>query len=567
MDKSRDREGRRGGNSRARISRELKELGSEGEEEERGARRSFKGRSQQRPDRRPNQDRRAGSSVRRDDQQENGDAGRKPPGRPRQQQSNRGKRDGAVAEKTSRPNREKEPFGTSARPTVISDVDERTFGAKTPKVVLREGKEWLFNQGCPLVYSGAVERFLGQRGETQAGDAVIVADHTGTAIGWGLFNPTSMFQVRLMQREAECKQDPDCVLDMEKLLLMRLKAAVELRRTLGLPSRKTTVYRLVNSEGDSLSGLTADVLHDVIVVQSCAAWTERYKTVICSALKEATGIEDLVWRQAVDILKEEGVVVEPVVLAGQDREDGTDSAADGEGEGAEPEDSSVEMQDLSGPGRGDSRCGLENDVKFMISPHGQKTGWYADQRENRLYLAGLTQGKQLLDLCCYTGGFALTAAMAGAEHATGVDSSKVSISLAETNAGLNGLTEKCEFVQEKVEKFCARAAEEGRQWDVVVLDPPKLAPNRRSLAKATQKYKSLNYLALKLVKPGGLLMTCTCSGAMTQSGQFLSTVQDAAVDAQRTLTLIRAEGAGGDHPLAPGYPEGEYLKALLFRVL
>jgi 23S rRNA G2069 N7-methylase RlmK/C1962 C5-methylase RlmI len=217
----------------------------------------------------------------------------------------------------------------------------------------------------------------------------------------------------------------------------------------------------------------------------------------------------------------------------------------------------------------------ESGISYNTFPFqdGQKTGVYCDQRENKSLLTPLCENKRVLDLCCYHGGFALNAKLlGGAAHCTGVDSSQDAIDISEKNVALNGIEEGVEFVKEDIANFMKRASEEETEWDVIVLDPPKLAPSVSGLDRASRKYHSLNRDALKLInsKEGGLLLTCTCSAAMTQKdgGQyFLQTVQQAAISAGRQVTLLRTTGAAPCHTQSPAsYPAGAYLTAALFHV-
>eukprot|EP00775_Hariotina_reticulata_P013620 gene13620-13746_t len=385
-------------------------------------------------------------------------------------------------------------------------------------------------------------------------------------LGWGVFNPVSMFRVRILQTEAEA---------LSALVDLRVSQAVALRAALGLPSESTNVMRLINSEGDRLSGVVADALGEVVVVQSCAAWSERYSDVITAAIQRHSGCKTVVWRPAAGILKEEGIEVQQqeqqqeeekedaatatawadsesdsefvssggtsllsslessvaaaTATAAEEKASGIRSVSDEDSDsgGGVPKQSHVERL-LS-----DAVRVREAGVQFLASPgQGQKTGFYADQRLNRAFVASMAAGKTVLDLCCYSGGFALLAAAAGAAAVTGVDSSPAAVELAAANAKLNGLTDST---------FLRAAIEGGEAFDIVVLDPPKLAPNRQSLGRAT--------------------------GAMTQSDGLGKVLQEAAAEAGRQLTLLAKSGAAPDHPLHPGYPEGEYLTALTYRVV
>ncbi|XVF87910.1 hypothetical protein PTKIN_Ptkin19aG0006200 [Pterospermum kingtungense] len=362
------------------------------------------------------------------------------------------------------------------------------------KVVLKKGRTQLFKDGNPMVYSGAVDRIIG-RPPPKTGDIVLVADGTEKPIGWGLYNSVSMFCVRLMQLEEEATRDPSCALDLRKLLETRIYAAMELRRGLGLPSATTNTYRLVNSEGDRLSGLIVDVFGDLAVVASSAAWVEKHKSHIEACISSIDEINHVHWRRSVEILKEEGMDVS-------------------------------DLKDLHPSTCPPRTKVIENGISYAISLEGQKTGFYADQRENRMFLSMISQGQKVLDICCYTGGFSLNAAKGGAMSITGVDTSLPALELARENIALNNLDpEKISFLREDANEFMKGALSRNESWDIVILDPPKLAPSRKVLQSASGMYRNLNSLAMQITRRGGLLMTCSCSGAMTQSGMFLRTLQ------------------------------------------
>eukprot|EP00798_Chlamydomonas_sp_ICE-L_P007610 gene7610-764_t len=511
------------------------------------------------------------------------------------------------------------------------------FGLFIVGAVLKAGKARLFAQhGSPVVYSGAIDRVNG-RPPPSMGDAVVLCDENGCAIGWGVFNEASMFRVRIMQLRSEYESDEGaCFLKMPELIKQRVEQAVSLRSAIGLPSEQTTVYRLINSEGDRLSGVIADVLGSVIVVQSVAGWAERYRLEVEASLRECTGLEEIVWRPNFGILKEEGIF--------DGSEEGAEENVTVEIAGTEDEagDEEVEMvEEVEEEHSGDEPVFVvvEAGIKYNVSSMGQKTGFYADQRDSRKFLAPLCKDKKVLDLrcnscdfsisaltitthhqhchirtslqtivaqvlrrsegqpqvpgspvfyadqrdsrkflaplckdkkvldlCCYSGGFSIAAALAGAESVIGVDSSAVAIELASSNANLNGVEDKVQFVKADVTDHMKEALEAGLSFDIVVLDPPKLAPNKNALRNAKYKYNRLNVQAMQLVKPGGILMTCSCSGAMTQSGEFKQLISEAARQAGRRVTLLRQAGAAQDHPLDLAYPEGEYLTNLTLLV-
>ncbi|KAL5978779.1 hypothetical protein ACLOJK_029896 [Asimina triloba] len=371
--------------------------------------------------------------------------------------------------------------------TILQDIASARKGVA--KVVLKKGKTQLFRDGSPMVYSGAVDRIIG-RPPPKTGDVVLVADGTEKPIGWGMYNSVSMFCVRLMQLEEEAARDPSGALNIEKLLETRIDAAVELRKSLGLPSEDTDAYRLINSEGDRLSGLIVDIFGNFAVVASSAAWVEKYRSEIEFHISRVDKINCIKWRPSVDILKEEGL----------DLSEQNDS-------------SSVPSESVKVK---------ENGLCYAISLDGQKTGFYADQRENRHFISSISKGRKVLDICCYSGGFALNAAKGGATHVIGIDSSLPALELANENVHLNKLDPtKVSFLKEDATQFMKAAAAREECWDLIILDPPKLAPRRK--------------------------------GAASMAG--------------RKVTVLREAGAACDHPIDPSYPEGAYLTNILLRIL
>jgi len=441
-----------------------------------------------------------------------------------------------------------------------------------PRVILKGGKIRLFTEHqSPIVYGGAVDRVLG-RPTPKAGDTVLVCSGAEEPFAWGLYNPISMYRVRIMQTLDDVDVENLIQPDLAALLTARIQAAVAVRAALGLPNNKVTnVYRLVNSEGDRLSGLVVDVLGNVATVQASAAWVQKHRLLIEELItKNVDEVDGVVWRQSAELIEEEGWVNK-----------------DGEGEEAREDDSgnsggnsgAAQLQQEGGGGEPqqeeNSRPGgtavmdhslteeppiaVEASLNYVVDPKGQKTGFYCDQRDHRAFIRSISANKDVLDVCCYSGGFALNAAAGGAASAHGIDSSKPAVELAKRNAELNGFTDRCTFEKADSAEFMKRAGGDGKNWDIVILDPPKLAPSRKSLQGAWRKYEALNASAMRLVRPGGVLMTCSCSGAVAQSGEFIPMLQKAAKRAQRRVTLVRSGSAAGDHPLDPGYPEGLYL--------
>lgn len=314
-----------------------------------------------------------------------------------------------------------------------------------------------------MVYSGAVDRIIG-RPPPKTGDVVLVADGSEKPIGWGLYNSVSMFCVRLMQLENEAARDPYCALNMEKLLETRINVATELRKNLGLPSVETNAYRLVNSEGDRLSGLIVDIFGDIAVVASSAAWVEKYKSDIESCVNRIPEINHINWRSSVELLKEEGLDLSSL-----------------EETQSPPSKQLVQV--------------MENGIKYVVSLEGQKTGFYADQRENRHYISNISNGKTVLDICCYSGGFSLNAIQGGALNVIGVDTSLPALELAKENVLLNNLDpHRLSFLRQDATEFMKEALSRNELWDLVILDPPKLAPRRKVLVLKKLTYSKGNLL-------------------------------------------------------------------------
>mmetsp|Transcript_23190 Transcript_23190/g.55935 ORF Transcript_23190/g.55935 Transcript_23190/m.55935 type:complete len:601 (-) Transcript_23190:54-1856(-) len=394
-------------------------------------------------------------------------------------------------------------------------------------------------------------------------------------IGYGVFNPESMYRVRMLCHDTihpgltksirsirkniqrgNFQSVSSSGMGLDLILERKISDAIYTRLAMQLPSASITdTYRLVNGEGDGLSGLAVDILGGATaIVMSSAAWCEIHKETILSVLgrmlKEhpsyADTSIDIVWRNTPSRLKQDGYEVDIKSSGGTDEKDENPIVA------------------------------TESSVKYLTYPHsdGQKTGFYCDQRANRLMVAELCQNKRVLDLCCYNGGFALNAMIRGcAASSIGVDSSQDAINAAMANAELNGLSGMdVSFVKDDISAFMKGAMDADNEFDVIVLDPPKLAPSLSSLDKASRKYHALNRDAMNLIdrSQGGLLLTCTCSAAMSQKdgGQyFLSMVNKAALSAKRRVTLLRVSGAAPCHTQSPAsFPAGQYLTAALFHV-
>ncbi|CAM9148063.1 unnamed protein product [Pylaiella littoralis] len=454
-------------------------------------------------------------------------------------------------------------------------------------VVVARGKARLFWEGNPLVYGGAVSRV---EGGPVAGDVVDVIDSSGQFIAWGVYNPDSMYRVRVLAKEGEAAAEAR---DVRAVVKERLVTARDARRAIGIPNANTDTYRLVNGEGDRLSGLVVDVFAGVVGVSSSAVWVETFRADIEGALEQVLGADatEIIWRRSDGRLQQDGWKgngsgdEDSAAAAAAAGAEATAAGAGGDGKVAEAAAAAANSAGESPEGAGSEEEGrkveerrLRSDapttvvrelgLEYLVRPQfGQKTGFYCDQRESRAAVRELSAGKNVLDMFCYSGGFSLNAAAGGALRVTAVDSSQPALEEAEINAARNNLVGLTEFIKDDALKFMKQAKSNGDKYDMVVLDPPKFAPNKKSLPRATSRYKRLNAAALELIAPGGILVTFTCSAAMTQGGGFVGVVQSAAAAARRTITLLKTVGPAADHVTNPCYPEGAYLTGAFFYVV
>lgn len=431
-------------------------------------------------------------------------------------------------------------------------------------VILKRGKARLFRElRNPMVYAGAVEKHIPlPNTKIRDCDPVAVWDGENVCVGYGFFNAHSMFRVRLL-RHVDAASPTPLPWDFAQDIYGRLRDAVALRERLGLPGADTDVFRVVNGEGDRLSGLVVDRVGDTLVVASSAMWCERYAGEILDGLQKVLpGCEDVVWRPNIERLRQDG-------LQEEDGLDAEEKVQASEGESPSPERRAASEEDADA-----AFVMREAGVKYSVSrfalTKGQKTGHYADQRENRVHIRELVRQSgritRVLDLFCYTGGFALNAALGDAKTCvTAVDSSARAVATGRTNAVLNGVADRVEFVQMDVSKYLRGAGEDEEGYDMVILDPPKFAPSVKGLERAVIKYRRLNLSAMRMVRKGGLLVSCSCSAPMTQEkGRFLDMVRRAGAELGREVQLLRMFGAGADHPITPEVPETEYLTVCVF---
>lgn len=390
------------------------------------------------------------------------------------------------------------------------------------KLILQPGKERSVLRRHPWLFAGAVAHL---NGRANAGDTVEVVTDDGKMLGRAAFSPKSQIRARLWTF------DPEETVD-DAFFKRRVAQAVARRRALPELADQQGL-RLVHAESDGLPGVIADQYGDTVVLQLTSAGAEKWRKAIVGALHKATDCARLFERSDSDVRRLEGL--EP---------------ATGWLLGAAPQTPVVID---------------EHGVHLGIDIEGgHKTGFYLDQRDNRLLLRSLSAGKTVLNCFCYTGGFSLQALAGGASEVLSIDSSGPALAQAQANLTLNAQLpgERAQWLEADVFQALRDFRKEGRQFDRVVLDPPKFAPSAAYAARAARAYKDINMFGFRVLKPGGLLMTYSCSGGVGLE-LFQKIVADAALDAGREARIVRRLAGAADHPVALNFPEGEYLKGLL----
>jgi 23S rRNA (cytosine1962-C5)-methyltransferase len=352
------------------------------------------------------------------------------------------------------------------------------------------------------------------------GSVVDIIDRSGAWVGRGFYNGHSRIALRVLTSDKEESID-------EGFFARKIARAVALRREWLKLDAVSDAYRLVHAEGDGLSGLVVDRFGGAVVLEWFAAGMHRFREVIQSALAHHFPGCTFYHFAEEHVQKQESFDCRP------------------------PEPPPPEVI-------------AEHAVHFRVAPGGKhKTGFFLDQRDNREYLSSFCPGKRVLDLCCNSGGFAVYAKMRGADEVTGVDLDESALALARQNAGLNGV--RIRFVQSDLFPWLRDMIAQGQRWDVVVLDPAKQTRDREEVDTALRRYTDMNRLAMQAVADGGLLLTCSCTGLVSEH-DFLESVRRAAWQAGRELQIVRIAGAGGDHPHMAHVQEGRYLKAVFGRV-
>lgn len=389
---------------------------------------------------------------------------------------------------------------------------------------LKKGEGRSLKAGGPWIYDNEVANVLGS---FENGDIVVVHDFDGYPLGRGFINTNSKIRIRMMTRKSEQEVDED-------FLRRRVRDAWNYRKK----TVDTSSCRVIFGEADFLPGLVVDKFSDILVVQSLALGIDRLKGKILELLKEEMAADGVIIRGIYErsdakVRRQEGMELYKGFIG-------------------EPFDTKVEI--------------IENGVKYLVDvKDGQKTGFFLDQKYNRLAIQRLCKDAKVLDCFTHTGSFALNAGIAGAESVLGVDASELAVEQARENAALNGLSGRVQFLCEDVFELLPALEAEKKQFDVVILDPPAFTKSRNSIKNAVKGYREINLRAMKLVKDGGFLATCSCSHFMSYE-LFTQTIAQAARNVHKRLRQVEYRTQAADHPILWSAEESYYLKFYIFQV-
>ncbi len=392
-----------------------------------------------------------------------------------------------------------------------------------PAIILKAERDKSLQRRHPWIFSGAVECI---DGAPVSGDTLPVRDIAGNFLAWTAYNPDSQITARAWSWNEKDVIDG-------AFFRSRIANALAARRTLGI-DRDSSGMRLVHGESDGLPGLIVDKYGDVLVMQLGSAGPERWRNTLADILQELCAPVCIYERSDSDGRELEGLPKRCGVVRG-----------------TLPE--KVEV--------------AEHGLRFAVDvAAGQKTGYYLDQRDNRAFTGTMAAGRDVLNCFCYTGGFSLYALRGGANSVLSIDSSQEALQLAQANVELNGLdASKAEWQCADVFDALRKLRDQNRKFDLIVLDPPKFAPTAAFAEKASRAYKDINLLGFKLLRPGGLLFTYSCSGGISDD-LFQKIIAGAALDAGVDAQIVKKLHAAPDHPVLLSFPEGAYLKGLVLRV-
>jgi len=386
-------------------------------------------------------------------------------------------------------------------------------------LILKPGREKSLLRRHPWIFSGAVER---ADKDPASGATLDVLSFNGDFLARAAYSPLSQIRARVWTFNDEPIN--------ADFFRQRIQSSIRARDTWHL-TPDTDALRLIHAESDGLPGLIVDRYADVLVLQSLTAGSEFWKETIADILLEETGLKNIYERSDADVRELEGLQPRTGILRGNPP---------------------------------DSLRITEYGSLFTVNlSHGHKTGFYLDQRANRQRVRELAKDKDVLDGFCYTGGFTVHALAGGAKSVVSVDSSADALRLGRENVSLNGLpADRCEWIEADVFQRLRKFRDERRSFDVIVLDPPKFAPTASHTDKAARAYKDINLLAFKLLRPGGILFTFSCSGGV-DADLFQKIVAGAALDANVDAQIVEHLSQAADHPVSLNFPEGAYLKGLV----
>ena len=391
-------------------------------------------------------------------------------------------------------------------------------------ITLKKGEGRTIKAGGAWVYDNEIDK---EDSGIADGDIVEVHDFDGFYLGTGFINHNSKIRIRLL-----CRRNK--LLNLDALLEKRVRDAWEYRRK----TVDTSSCRIIFGEADYLPGLVIDKFEDILVVESLALGIDKLKTTIIYKLKE--------------VLAEDGIVIRGVYERSEAKIRALEGMQPSKGFIGEAFDTIVEIK--------------ENGVRYRVDiEDGQKTGFFLDQKYNRLEVQKLCKDAKVLDCFTHTGSFALNAAYGGAKSVLAADISDTAINMAKENAKLNGLDDRMEFYCGDVFELLPKLIEKGEEYDVVVLDPPAFTKSRSSIRNAAKGYKEINLRGMKLVKNGGILCTCSCSHFMDPAS-FFEVIKAAAKDAHKRIRQIQFRTQSPDHPILWGASESEYLKFYILQV-
>lgn len=392
------------------------------------------------------------------------------------------------------------------------------------RILLKPGREKSVLNRHPWVFSGAIARL---EGDPQPGDVVEVGDHAGRPLALADYNPHSQITLRILTFHASEAIDT---------AFWRRRLEASLRRREALPdAAEHTAERLVYAESDGLPGLIVDRYGEFLILQALTLGMDRRKTLIADLLQELLQPRGIYERSDVDVRVQEGLAERTGLLRG------------------EPPPEAVEI--------------LEHGLRFRADLYrGHKTGFYLDQRVNRRRVVPYCVGQEVLNAFSYTGAFAVYALHYGARRVTNLDSSAEALRAAAEHIALNGLpAEAAEHIEGDAFRLLRIWRDEGRTFDLIILDPPKFAFSRAQLTAATRGYKDINLLAMKLLRPRGILCTFSCSGLVSED-LFQKILFGASLDANREVRILERLTQAPDHPVSLAFPEGAYLKGFICRV-